>query len=171
MANKKRDPLKSLIQKVELDKPSLNFTGLVMDEVRAQKEAVVSPALKSLLERTGIENVSIEFTQTVMARVETLDFHATYKPIISKKVWLIITSAIVFLGFYLGFSEPTQKSADGLTPYFIDFGNALNTFLTSVNSVPSPYLITVISLSGLLVTDYLLRIGSQRQVSKSQTSS
>ena len=171
MTNKKRDPLKSLIQKVELDKPSVNFTRVVMEEVRAQKEAVVNPALKSLLKRNGIEDLSIDFTQNVMAQVEKSDFHTSHQPIVPKKVWLIIISAIFCLGLYLGFAEQSSKSPDGLTRYFLDIGNAMTTLLTGVNFVPRVYLITIISLSGLLVTDYLLRNRSRNQETKSQASS
>ena len=49
MTNNKRELLKSLIQKVEPDRPSANFTRVVMEEVMAQREAVVNPALTSLL--------------------------------------------------------------------------------------------------------------------------
>lgn len=170
MANKKRDPLKSLIRKVDLDKPSLNFTAMVMEEVMAQKEAVINPELKSLLKRNGLESASIDFTQTVMAQVRVSDFHTTNKSIITKKVWFIIIAALVFLVLYLGFSEQTPTPTVGLTPYFIDIGNTLSTILTNVNSMSSLYLVTVISLSGLLVTDYLLRIRSQGPKSKSQAS-
>jgi hypothetical protein len=166
MSRKKRDKLKSLIQKVELDEPSHDFTGLVMEEVKAQKEAVINPALKSLLKRNGIEIPSIDFTQSIMTLVEAHDFQPTDKPIISKKVWLIIIYVVVFFALHLGSSEQTLKSPYGLTTYFIRIGNKLNTVLTNVNSVPSLYLITFISLSALLVMDYLLRIRSQSHGTK-----
>jgi hypothetical protein len=166
MTNKKRDPLKSLIRKVKLDKPSLSFTDLVMEEVKAQKEAVINPALKSLLKRNGIENPSIEFTRSVITQVEALDFQRTYKSIITKKVWLIIISGIGLLVLYAGLSGETLKSPEGLTRYFIDIGNALSTLLSRVNFIPPLYAITFISLGGLLVTDYLLRIRSQSQETK-----
>jgi hypothetical protein len=40
-----------------------------MEELQAQKEAVINPALKSLLKRNGIENPSIEFTQSVIESI------------------------------------------------------------------------------------------------------
>jgi hypothetical protein len=166
MARNKRNELKSLIQKVELDKPSHDFTGLIMEEVKAQKEAVINPALKSLLKRNGIEMPSIDFTQNIMTLVEVHDFQPTYKPIISKKVWFIIISVVAFFVLHLSSSEQTLKSPYGLTTYFIRIGNKLNAILTNVNSVPSLYLITFISLSALLVMDYLLRIRSQSHGAK-----
>jgi hypothetical protein len=169
MTDKKRDPLKSLIQKVELDKPSVNFTRVVMEEVKAQKEAVVNPALKSLLKRNGIDDLAIDFTQNVMAKVGMRDFHASRQPIISKKVWFIIISAILFLGLYLGFAEQSSNSPDGPIGYFIDIGNAVTTLLARVNFVPRVYLITVISLSSLLVADYVLRKKSQEAKSQAST--
>ena len=170
MTNRKKDPLKSLIQKVEPDKASVNFTRAVMEEVKAQKEAVVNPALKSLLKRNGIEELAIDFTQNVMAQVGTRDFHTSRQAIISKKVWFIIISPILFLGLYLGFAEQSLKAPDGPTRYFIDIGNAVTTLLASVNFVPRVYLFTIISLSGLLVMDYVFRKRSQGQETKSQAS-
>lgn len=165
MARKKRDELKDLIQKVELDKPSLNFTDLVMEEVEVQ-EPIINPALKVLLKRNGIETLSIDFTHSIITQVEVHDFHTTYKPIITKKAWLVIISVVVFFVLYLGSSEQTLKSPDGLAKYFTSIGNKLNTILINVNSVPSLYLITFISVSALLVMDYLLRIPSQSHGTK-----
>jgi hypothetical protein len=165
MASEKRDELKSLIQKLELDKPSLNLTEFVMEEIEAQ-EPVINPALKSLLKRSGIENVPIDFTPSIMTLVEVHDFQPTYKPVISKKVWLIIISVAAFFVLHLGSSEQTLKSPSGLTTYFIRIGNKLNTILTNVNSVPSLYLVTFISLSALFVMDYLLKIRSQSHGTK-----
>jgi hypothetical protein len=162
MADKKRDSIKSLIQNVELDKPCHNFTDMVMEEVMTQNEPVISPVLKSLLKGHGIENASMDFTQSIMNQVEAHTYHTTYKPIIAKKVWLIIISTTSIFALYLGFYEQIPKSPGGLTPYFIHIGNTLSATMTKVNSVPSLYLITIISLSTLLVTDYLLRIGGQR---------
>lgn len=165
MANKKSNDLKNLIQKTELDTPSLNFTDLVMKEVEVQ-EPIINPVLKTLLKRNGLENPSIDFTHSIITQIEAYDLHTTYKPIISQKVWLIIISAIVFFVSYFYFSEQASKSPSGLTPYFISIGNALNTILTSVNSVPSVYLITSISIGALLVMDYLLRTRLQSHDTK-----
>jgi hypothetical protein len=169
MTNRKTDALKRLIRKTELDKPSLNFTNLVMEEVEAQ-EPIINPMLKALLKRNGIEDPSIDFTHSIIAQIEAHDLRTAYKPIISQKVWLIIISIVVFLVFYLGFSEQASKPTDGLTPYFIGIGNTLNTILTSVNSVPSLYLITFISMSALLVMDYLLRTIFKSHETKSRAS-
>jgi hypothetical protein len=169
MANKETDVLKSLVQKTELDKPSFNFTDLVMKEVEAQ-EPVINPVLKALLKRNGIENPSIDFTHSIIARIEEGDLRATHKPIVSQKTWLIIISAIAFFVLYLGLSNQTPISPDGLTPYFISIGNALNAILTNVNSVPSLYLIIFISISVLLVMDYLLRTRFQSHETKSRAS-
>ena len=162
MANRERDELKSLIQKIELDKPPLNFTNLVMQEVEAQ-EPVINPALKVLLKRNGIENLSPDFTLGIISRVEAYDFHTTQKPIIARKVWLIIVSAIVVFILYLYFFEQTSKSpGGGLTPYFINIGDVLSTILTNVNSVPSLYLLVVVSMGTRLLMDYLLGTKGQR---------
>jgi hypothetical protein len=167
---KKRDELKSLIQKVEWDKPSLNFTELVMEEVEAQ-EPVINPDLKVLLKRNGIENLFPDFTHSIITQVEAHDFHTTYKPIITKKAWFIIISMILIFVLYLSFSEQTSKSpGGGLTPYFINTGNLLNIILTNVYYIPALYLVTFISISTLLIMDYLLRTKGQSHEAKSRAS-
>jgi hypothetical protein len=156
MANRKADQLKKLIQKVELDTPSLNFTDLVMEEVAAQ-EPVVNPALKVLLKRNGMEHPSLDFTQGILTQLEARDLRKSHQPIIPQRAWLIINCVIVSLVVYLGFSEQSSNSTDGLTPYLISMGNLLNTVFTSIESLPSLYLITFISASALLVIDYLIK--------------
>ena len=167
----KNDILKLLIQKVELDKPSRDFTASVMKEIAVQHEAFLNPELQSLLKRSGIEKPRPGFTQDIMSRVEAADFNVMHKPIISKKVWLIAFAATAgFVVLCLSFSEPESVSPNGLTLYFINLGNTLNTILTNVKSVSSLYLITFISLSALLVMDYLLRIRGRRHETKSRAS-
>ncbi len=163
----KNDILKLYIQKVELDKPSRDFTATVMEEIAVQHEALFNPELQSLLKRNGIEKPRPGFTQGVMARVEAADFNIIHRPIISKKVWLIaFATTVAFVVLCLGFSQSESASPNGLTPYFINFGKALNTILTHVKSVPSLYQITFISLSALLVMDYLLRARSRETKSR-----
>src|SRR4051812_17151041 len=163
MPSKKRDELKSLIQKVELDKPSLNFTDLVMEEIKSP-EPVINPALKILLKRNGIENLSMDFTHRIITQVEGHDFRTTFAPIVTRKAWFIILSAISVFVLYLVLSKPT---VGGLTHYFVDIGNALNIILTNVYSIPSLFLITIISMGTLMLMDYLLRIRNQSHQTKS----
>jgi hypothetical protein len=167
MGNKKRDPLKSLIRKVEPDTPSLNFTDLVMEEVQAQ-EPVINPALKALLKRNGIENPSSDLTHRILAHIEAQGVHTTYKPIITKKAWSIITAAVVLFVTFLGYSDQTSKSPEGLTPFFISIGHTLNAVVTNTNTTPSLYLLTFISIGVLLVMDYLLT-GARSHETKSSS--
>lgn len=167
MASKKSDRLKSLIQKVELDEPTTNFTALVMEEVEAQNEVVVNPSLKLLLKRSGIEKPAANFTDSIMTRVEAQDYNTAYKPIISNRVWRIIIVAAVLFLLWLGFTRQASSS-DGLTPYFINIGNVLNAIFANVSSIPPLYAITIVSLSALLVMDYLIKIRSQSHEKRSR---
>lgn len=156
MTNKKTAALKRLIQKAELEKPQYDFTNLIMEEIEAQ-EPVINPALKTLIKRNGIEKPSINLRYIILTQIEESVLHTKHKPIIPQKAWLIVISMIVFFVIYLGFSEQSLKSPEGLTLYFISIGNILSTIL-NVNSVPPLYLIIFISISVLLAMDYLLRI-------------
>lgn len=165
MANKKKDMLKKVIQKVDLDKPTLNFTASVMNEIKAEAEdeVVVNPALNSLLKRNGIEKPSADFTRRIMAQVAALDLKTTSKPIIHKNSWYIITTSAVLFAFALSVPQQTSTAPQILTPYLINIGNTLNAIFTSVNAVPSLYLVTFMSTSMLLVIDYLIKIKDQHR--------
>ena len=166
MSNKKNDILKAIIQKVELDQPAPNFTEVVMNEVKAEahNEVVINRALKSLLIRTGIEIPQAGFTRNIMTQIKEHNINATIKPIISKNVWRLIGIAGVFFVGLLLFSEQTSTSPQGLTPYFMNVGKTLNTIFVHSRAVPPLYLITFISVSVLLLVDYILntKINSEK---------
>lgn len=68
---------------------------------------------KKLLSNLPDEVPSFDFTAQVMSRVEILDQASsiTYKPLISKKIWILITLFVVGIFSYLIFGDVTM---DGL---------------------------------------------------------
>ena len=172
MPNKKDDILKKLIQKIELDKPMSNFTSSVMKEIAAevQNEAVVNSALKTLLKRHGIEKPSVDFTNRVLGQLEEgVNVKMTYRPIISRKAWRVIATVAAIFVMLIGFSEQASTSPQGLTSYFTFVGNTLNIIFLKINTVPSLYSTTFISVSVLLFMDYFIRIKSQGREKGSRT--
>jgi hypothetical protein len=57
MERKKNDIFKKLIQKVEVDRPTISFTEAVLNEVRVEagQEVVINAGLMSLLTRLAVE--------------------------------------------------------------------------------------------------------------------
>lgn len=165
MTKNKDDILKKCIRSVEPDKPASNFTEMVMNEIQAevQNEVVINPALKSLLQQIAVEIPSSDFTQTIMSQVEIID--RKQEPIIRKNAWYMIGTAVAVLIGLLGFSEQASKSPQILTLSVVGMGNELSTIFSGISTVPSVYLLTVISISVLLLIDYFLRerVFSQRR--------
>ena len=164
MERKKNDILKKLIQKIELDEPPVNFTESVMKEVRveASQEVVINAGLKSLLKRHAVEKPATDFTNDIMIQVKSLESKTTYKPIITKKAWQIIFTALVCSGTGLIFSDSPSTAPNGLTSYFVKFGDVLNTIFVDANV--SLYLTTIFSTGVLLLVDYLLKVKVRARV-------
>jgi hypothetical protein len=166
MKGKKADILKKLLQKTELDKAPDSFTASVMEEIVSQNEVVVNPALQMLLKRNGVEKPSLNFTDDVMTQV-VLEASSAYQPIISKKAWGRISVAIVLFVLVLAFTGRNQTSPGGLSPYFINTGNAISKFFSNLDSLPSLFMITFFSMGVLLVMDYVLRDRGRSTATKS----
>ena len=160
MTNKNRNSLKMLIQKVELDKPSPNFTNLVMKHIQpvVKNEVLTYNLLTSVLQRSIIDKPTSNFTPNIMTQVEACDYKTIIdKPIINKKAWYI---AVLFLSgvFWIGLLVKIRKPSQNLSSFLLDSGNILNNILSSLNVIPSLYLITIISMSALLLIDYFIKL-------------
>jgi len=153
--NNVTETIKSQIQKIGLDKPSSDFTDVIMKEIAAGPENEVSDnlLLKSLLHHS-LEKPPADFAQRIMSQVKAHDFKTEFKPVISGKTWGAIVLATTALSIWRLFSDQAaSESPLGLTPFFVDLGDKLNNIFTSV---PSLYLITFFALSALLLTDHFL---------------
>jgi hypothetical protein len=166
MKGKKADILKKLIHKTELDKAPDSFTAAVMEEIVSQNEVVANPALQMLLKRNGVEKPSLNFTDDVMTQV-VKGASSSYEPIIRKKTWGRISVAIVIFVLVLAFTGRNQTSPGGLSPYFINTGNAINKLFSTLESLPSLFMITLFSMGVLLVMDYVLRERGRTTATKS----
>lgn len=167
MKRKKSDILKKLIQKVEVDRPTVSFTESVMNEVRVgdSQEVVINAGLKSLLKLNAIEKPALNFTQGVMGQLGSLVPRATYEPVITRKAWRIIFAVLIGLTVSVIFSDRPSPTPDGLTSYFVKFGDVLNTIFMDVNV--SLYLTTIFSTGVLLLVDYLLKVKGNARVNNS----
>jgi hypothetical protein len=164
MERKKNDILKKLIQKFELDKPTVNFTESVMKEilVEANQEVVINAKVKSLLKRNAIDKPPMDFTNGVMTQVKSLEARTKYKPVITQKAWRIIFTVFACLVLGVSISDSTATVPEGLTSYFVQFGDMLNTIFGDANG--SLYLTTIFSTGLLLLTDYVLKIKGRARV-------
>jgi hypothetical protein len=159
--------LKILIRKVELDQPSADFTGEIMQELKGHHDYVSNPALRAVLQRNSKEILPSDFTRRVMYEV-TSENQIVFKPIISKKAWIIISGCLLSIIVFLGFIEDGLPVSGIVTSHFITVGSSLQTLFKSTSSL---WLITSVSVSVLLILDYLLGQVARNQDRKTSTSS
>jgi len=158
MATEKDDRLKQLIQTLESDKPAPDFTGRVMQEIRTEQEAVISPALKALLQGNAVEKPASDFTTVVMAQVEEMNQQLDEEPIISKRAWYAIAAFVVAVMVAIGFtSGSASPPPNSVTLSVGRIGNSLTTIFAQVKAIPSLFVITFIAISLLFLLDYLLK--------------
>ena len=160
MSKKEEHKIKKLVQSIELDTPSENFTEKVMSKINyaTSDEALKDPVLTSLLKKNVLEVPSINFAAKVMSQIQS-DGITEYKPIISIKVWsllsfLFVSSVVfvLFIGSKSSNSSYVSKYSDAIGKIVKSFGNAI----AESAQIPSILMVSTFCLSTLLLLDYFL---------------
>lgn len=157
------DSLKKLLQKVELDSPSPNFTHNLMQQIEteASQASAFEPKLKALLQAHTLQSPSDNFTQKVLA--QTAPPKTVYAPIISNKAWYgIAASVALVLGVAILSSLKNTPSITQIGGFQRSYRLPNITLLLS--SVPSVYVMGSIAIATLLLADYLFRYRTLRIV-------
>jgi len=161
MSKKEDHKIKKLIQSVDLDAPSENFTAKVMDglNINLDEVALKDMALTSLLKDNIQETTSVNFTSGVMAQVQK-GLVSEYNPIISKKVWVLLF--VVFLSFvsFVIYGGQAPSNETYMSKYVPIFENIIIDFTNSIvenAQIPSILIMSIFCLSTLLLLDYFLR--------------
>lgn len=157
MASRKEILIK-LIKAIEMEKPSKNFTPIVMREIEVEtsREVIINPALQSILQVTGPPNLHVDFTGKVMAKLQRPLPLKTVRPLISRNAWVTIAVAFGALVIWLGFRKPALAT-QGLTSYLLKVGNSITDAISNLDD-GSVYVATLIAAGGLVVIDYLLKV-------------
>jgi hypothetical protein len=112
-------------------------------------ERIVNKAMKS----SQIEQPSFNFTEQVMSQVEAYETgKISYKPLISKKHWMIIATSIIVLTVILMFRE-TEHQPTYLSPLY----NLLNSDFSYIR-IPSNLNISNVFMYGILLFGLLFGI-------------
>jgi len=152
--------IKKLIQSIELDSPSENFTEKVMSNINyaTDDELLNDPSLTSLLKKNGQEAPSVNFVTAVMAQIQREGI-IEYKPIISKKIWSVLSVLFVSSVVFVLFTESPSSS----NSYVSKYSDVLEKIITSFGSsivesiqIPSILVVSIFCLSSLLLLDYFL---------------
>jgi uncharacterized integral membrane protein len=147
---------KFIKQNLSTEQPSSEFSSKVMHHIHAL-EHENEKALSSLLQKHTLEKPSLNFTSKIMQEIHASSTIGVYHPVISKKVWFIIFSTILFLVILSIFNfenTPTQYSY--LDVFMSKLDKALSFKTPAVLS--SPILaFSTFALSSLLFLDRFLR--------------
>lgn len=162
MPDKEKHITKKLLQSIDLDSPSIDFTDKVMAKVNIVPDDIIlkDMILTSLLKKNSLETPNSDFSIEIMAKVSTNSI-VDYKPIISKKSWNIIF--FFFLSFitYILFSKPTTTQNHSYISKLSKVSNnliaELGNSLTQNIQIPSILVVSILCLSVLLLLDTVLR--------------
>ena len=152
--------IKKLIQSIELDSPSENFTEKVMSNINyaTDDELLNDPSLTSLLKKNGQEAPSVNFVTAVMAQIQREGI-IEYKPIISKKIWSVLSVLFVSSVVFVLFTESPSSSNSYVSKYSDVLEKIIASFGSSIVEsiqIPSILVVSIFCLSSLLLLDYFL---------------
>jgi hypothetical protein len=143
-------------QNLDIQEPSKDFSGNVMEQIYAL-DLKKDKALSSLMQKHVLEEPSINFTSRLMASIEQQSKITSYKPVIGKKVWFLISSVVVFIFVYT-FLKSDFAIKENI--YLENLQGKLNNlFVFEYPSLDiSPIFgLGIFALSSLLFIDYFIR--------------
>lgn len=156
MEQNNEQKLKKLIQSVELDEPTADFTAILMQKIASQETIITNPALDSLLEIYLIEAPSVDFTQKVMMDIENLDRKLVYEPIISKKMWYAIGIAAALIMALVSFFGRSVQMSNKPLPLATPINQITGKIIVQINALPTLVLACLFAVSSLVLLDYFL---------------
>ena len=149
----RKDAFRKVIRVVPADQPDANFTDKLMSEIHADLER--EEVLKALLQHQLVEGPSFSFTANVMSQLNAQSKRLVFKPIITKRAWLVIASVLAVLILLIGLvNTSTQHSPTSQSIV----ANALS----YIRQIPSLYLIVLPLAAVLLMVDLLFNKGFKK---------
>jgi hypothetical protein len=164
MGQERDDTFRKLMQEAGTDKPSADFTKIVMSVVQTeyQAEQVLNPGLKSLLQESAIvEKPGHDFLLRVMSQAEVQQIVrapvSVAKPIISSRFWYIVSAACVALICLTGFFYNEELIYSDTVAHTTLADKFVTSVVSGILSMPSVYSFSLIALGVLVLIDYTLR--------------
>ena len=151
---------KLIRESLKAEQPSSDFTDKIMGKIQAldSKEDLV---LRSLLKKGAIDSPSVNFTDRVMAQVEKTQIQMISSPLISKKIWMLISVCITSIFIYVMFTGESNAATSEVINGTMNKANGL---LTNSMTFELPAILTsplfglsIFALSSLLFLDYFLK--------------
>ena len=150
---KEEATLAQLLKTVKLDKPSSTFTEDLMDYLMMEEQILSDKKsiLHQKLDRSLIQPISDGFTSSVIIALEDRESVSLFRPLISKRYWIVIFTTIILCASFFLYGET-------LLDVFSISERALNQieWFNQLFAIPSLLSISVLAFSSLLLLDFFL---------------
>ncbi|MEP7322128.1 MAG: hypothetical protein ABI761_09415 [Saprospiraceae bacterium] len=150
------DKLKQFIQTIGVDEPSAEFTDNLMKLIESQKELSLHPTLLSALKKELLVEPSSEFQNRLMASIHPKT-NILLKPIITKKIWLVISGIAALLLILAMLSSKSGANYLHTNSYFSNSGLNIASTTEGIIKISTSFFLYLIPLSILLLLDYVFR--------------
>ena len=162
----KKEHIKKMLNQVGVEKAPVDFTQQVMQDifVSTSEEGLKDEKLATLLKEPNLEIPSTMFVSNVMKDIE-MQRNLEYKPLISKKGWLLIGGFFVGMLVFVFFKDAPQEPSAVLTkllPYLEEAKNRLDVSYSPKGRFNAPELspilaISLFCLSSMLIFETILK--------------
>ena len=122
-----------------------------------QEDKHLDHLAKKIMKEGSLESPSFNFTNAIMSQIKALEINSTttYKPLISKTAWVIISIILCGIILYALFSSSTESSGWLSNVDFSVFSNFKLTTLLTGNTIPKTVTYSVV-LFGLMLSIQVL---------------
>lgn len=152
---KKEDEiLAQILKAVKLDTPSPDFTENLLDYLKMEEQLLSDKEsiLHQKLDRNLIPSISDDFTSNVITALEDIKSTSVFRPLISRKSWVVIFSIIILVSLFFLHREASlevfsisERTLDQIT------------WFKELFAIPPVLSISFLCLSSLLLLDSFLR--------------
>lgn len=148
--------LRSLLKSYEIKTPPPTFTDEVVREIEAMAgdQVYASASLKGALKKNVAQSPSTEFTYKVLNKIREQP-HASYPPIIGKKVWAFIITFLIACVISAFTIEPPDDAGSLLN--YLPVGEFVGKLTLHFGEPLFYSAIIIVSATLLLALDYVIK--------------
>jgi hypothetical protein len=141
---------------LEEESTSSDFTNMVLGQIHAN-QTKKEKALQILLQKNMKVIPSEGFTTNVMQQVLKHAEVTKYRPVISKKTWIVIAIVLAILTCFIAIDVDMSKEESSVLYRYLANMESLYTFEVPYFLISPVFALGLFALSSLLSIDYFLR--------------
>ncbi len=160
MSKRNKEHIKKILREAGVENAPKNFTQHVMQDifVSTSEEGLLDDKLSTLLKEPNLEMPSGTFVANVMNEIDVQQ-NLEYKPLISKKGWLIISTFFIGIIVFMFFKDSPQEPSAVLAkiiPYLEQTKNRFDLPLIENQFLKTPQLSPILAISLFCLSSMLL---------------